>query len=176
MGQEVEQGWRGSRAGTHSHSTGWSLTQGSTRSLTHSLSHSVAPSRGTFTSPLLTGQPSEQEWERDSARERRRSAQCVRFVYFLFTLTAHAPLSSPSLTPLSLRSPRALSAFFELLQPDWRYLFYSMTFGVRSLALALAPAHSSARVLFFVSHLSSPSLHSAAARLELISPHKGEVS
>lgn len=170
MGQEVEQGWRGNRAGTHSHSTGWNLTQGSTRSLTDS----VAPSPGTFTSPLLTEQPSEREWEREREREEKECPMrslCLLPVYSYSARSAQFPIPYTS-----LRSPRSLSAFFELLQPDCRYLFYAMTFGVRSLALAPAPALSSARVPFFVSHLSSPSLHSDAARLELISPHKGEVS
>lgn len=113
--------WGGSRA---THSTGWKIwgkkthSQGSACSLAHSLVYSLTllPLRGTFTAPLCE----------------RRSAQFVRFVYFLFTPTAHAqarlPLFlSPSLSP---------SFSLWLLQPDCISLF-CLTFDVRSLARSL---------------------------------------
>lgn len=90
--------------------------KGSACSLAHSLVYSLTllPLRGTFTAPLCE----------------RRSAQFVRFVYFLFTPTAHAQ------APLALSFSLSPSFSLWLLQPDCISLF-CLTFGVRSLARSL---------------------------------------
>lgn len=101
MGQEVEQGWRGNRAGTHSHSTGWNLTQGSTRTLTHSLTQ--LPLR-----PALSLRPfwlsnlvneSEREREREEKECPMRSL-CLLPVYSYSARSAQFPIPYTSLSPL----------------------------------------------------------------------------
>lgn len=89
--------------------------KGSACSLAHSLVYSLTllPLRGTFTAPLCE----------------RRSAQFVRFVYFLFTPTAHAQ------APLALSF--SLSLFLFVAAPTRLHISFLPDFW-RSLSRSLA--------------------------------------
>lgn len=115
--------------------------KGSACSLAHSLVYSLTllPLRGTFTAPLCE----------------RRSAQFVRFVYFLFTPTAHTQARLPLSFSLSL------SLFLFVAAPTRLHISFLPDFW-RSLSRSLAcPC-----VTFIIIPLPP---------FEFFSPHKGEV-
>lgn len=91
--------------------------KGSACSLAHSLVYSLTllPLRGTFTAPLCEG----------------RSAQFVRFVYFLFTPTAHAQARLP------LSFSFSLSLFLFVAAPTRLHISFLPDFW-RSLSRSLA--------------------------------------